>query len=198
MIFRLVGACFVASCLLTSQALAHGGVSVQENKCVMKIGPYLLSFTGYQPEKTYDKFCDDIPGSGRTVVVFDAEQSSAGANAAGAANSNDLRDMAIDFRVLRNVGQASDEDNMEQNTEVYMAPKKYPTGTLHFEHDFKNGNYIGLVSAKNDHGQVFVSRFPFAVGTTAGGALMVYGIGGVVAIGAIAGYFFYTRRKSAA
>lgn len=198
MMFRLIGAFFVASCMLASQAQAHGGVSVQENKCVMKIGPYLLSFTGYQPEKTYDKFCDDIPGSGRTVIVLDAEQSSAGANAAGEANSNDLRDMAIDFRVLRNVGQAGDEVNMEQNTEVYMPPKKYPTGTLHFEHNFKDGNYIGLVSAKNDHGQVFVSRFPFAVGQTMGNALIVYLVGGVIAIGAIAGYFFYKRSKSAA
>jgi len=198
-IIRLVGACCIGTGLLISQAQAHGGVAVVENKCVMKIGPYQLDFTGYQPENSLDKFCDDIPAVGRTVIVLDVEQGSAGSGAVGGPNSNDLRDMAIDLRILKNVGQARDEDNLEQNTVVYVGPKKYPTGTLHWEHNFiEKGNFIGLVSARDDHGQVFVSRFPFAVGQEANKILMEYIAGGVIVLGAGGGYFFYTRRRKPA
>jgi hypothetical protein len=194
-IFRILGASCIATLLLIAHADAHGGVSVQENKCIMKIGPYYLNFTGYQPQNTYSQFCDDIPDRGKTVIVLDAEQSSAGTGAKGAANSNDLRDMMIDFRVLRNVGQAKDEDDLAKNTEVYLQPKKYPSGTLTFQHDFEKGNFIGLVTATNDHGQVFVSRFPFAVGATGGNLIWAYVIGGVALAGA-AGAFFYFRRSA--
>jgi hypothetical protein len=48
---------------------------------------------------------------------------------------------------------------------AYFPPKKYPTGTLTFEHTFpENGKFIGIVTVENDHGQKFVSQFPFAVG----------------------------------
>lgn len=198
-IVRLVGACCVGITLFASQAFAHGGVAVVENKCVMKIGPYQLDFTGYQPDNSLEKFCDDIPQTGRTVIVLDVEQGSAGSGVAGGANSNDLRDMAIDLRVLRNVGQARDEDNLEQNTVVYVPPKKYPAGTLHWEHNFsEKGNFIGLVSAKDDHGQVFVSRFPFAVGQEGTKLLLEYIAGGVIVLGAGVGYFVYARRQKPA
>lgn len=193
--FRLAGAFCVATILFIAQAHAHGGVSVENNKCVMRIGPYFLSFTGYQPQNTNTQFCDDIPERGRTVIVLDAEQSSAGTGVVGAANSNDLRDMLIDFRVLKNVGQARDEDNMEQNTEVYLKPKKYPSGTLTFQHDFQQGNFIGLVTATDDHGRVFVSRFPFAVGETGAKLIWAWVIGGVAFAGA-AGYYFLVHRKA--
>lgn len=198
-IFRLMGACCVATCLLISQAQAHGGVSTVENKCVMKIGPYQLAFTGYQPENSIDKFCDDIPQTGKTVIVLDVEQGSAGSGAAENANSNDLRDMPIDLRILKNVGQARDEDDQEKNTVVYMPPKKYPAGTLHWEHTFnEKGNFIGLVTATNDHGQVFVSRFPFAVGDT-GNKFVIGGIVGVVLVaGAIAAFLYHRRGQKSA
>jgi hypothetical protein len=165
----------------------------------MKIGPYEMNFTGYQPQKTYGQYCDDVPDVGRTVIVLDVQQTDSSTNNVGAANSNDLRDMAIDLRVLRNVGQASDDVDVAKNTEVYIAPKKYPQGSLHFEHDFsKPGNFIGLVSAKDDHGQVFVSRFPFSVGEGANKALLGYGVGAIFLIGGVGAYFFYTRKPKSA
>jgi hypothetical protein len=199
MIIRFLGTCLVATGLLVSQAQAHGGVSVQDNKCIMKIGPYQMNFTGYQPDKSSGQFCDDIPEIGRTIVVLDAEQSDSSSNIVGAANNKDLRDMNIDFRVLRNVGQAKDEDDMDKNTEVYIPAKVYPTGTLHFEYNFaKAGNYIGLVAAKDVHGNNYVSRFPFAVGQAAGKEQTGYVIGGVVVVGLFAaGLVFMMRRKAA-
>jgi hypothetical protein len=71
---------------------------------------------------------------------------------------------------------------------AYFPPKKYPTGTLTFEHTFpENGKFIGIVTVENDHGQKFVSQFPFAVGQQVGKNLVLYGmilaalIGGVYA-----------------
>jgi hypothetical protein len=134
-----------------------------------------MTFTGYQPQKSREQFCDDIPDIGPTIIVLDAQQ-------------NELRDMTLDIRVLRNVGQKTDEENQEANTEIYVKPKKYNTGTLNFEYDFKTkGNFIGLVTARSDNGsKVYVSRFPFAVGETAGKDFTIYAfftVVGMVAFG---------------
>lgn len=189
----------MASGLSIAQAQAHGGVSVQDNRCLMKIGPYEMNFTGYQPQNTYGQYCDDVPDVGKTVIVLDVQQTDSSTNNVGAANSNDLRDMLIDLRVLHNVGQASDDVDLEKNTAIYIPPKKYPQGSLHFEHDFdKPGNFIGIVTAKNDHGQIFVSRFPFSVGEGANKALLGYGVGAVLLIAGIGAYFYYSKRRKPA
>lgn len=197
---KLLGACSIATGLLVSQAFAHGGVSVEGNQCIMRIGPYMMNFSGYQPDtQSYQQFCDDIPDVGRTVIVLDVEQLSGGSAIPGGVNLNDLRNMAIDFRVLRNVGQSSDDVDKEKNTEVYMPAKKYPGGTLHFEHNFKEkANYIGLVSATDDHGRTYVSRFPFAVGTAFGKEVIGAIVAGVALIGGVVGYLYYSRRKTTA
>ncbi|MBI3275489.1 MAG: hypothetical protein HYZ60_06015 [Methylocystis sp.] len=174
MITRFFVAFAVATVGLIAEAQAHGGVSSNDGQCIMKIGPDTMNFTGYQPLKSRDQFCDDIPDVGPTIVVLDAVQP-------------ELRDMALEIRILRNVGQANDNDNLDQNTETYVPPKKYRTGTLNFEYNFANkGNFIGLVKATGDDGREYVSRFPFSVGQTAGREMtvwIVFGALGVVGFG---------------
>jgi hypothetical protein len=147
----------MATLNVASEAEAHGGVIVEQGQCIMKIGPDTMTFTGYQPLKSREQFCDDIPDVGPTIIVLDAQQ-------------DELHDMMLEVRILRNVGQTDDNENFEANTEVYVAPKNYRTGTLNFEYNFPNkGNFIGLVKASNESGtKEYVSRFPFAVGETAG------------------------------
>jgi hypothetical protein len=175
MIKQLFVATAMATLGLVAEAQAHGGVSLDQGQCIMKIGPDTMSFTGYQPLKSREQFCDDIPDVGPTIIVLDAQQ-------------DELRDMALEIRILRDVGQKDDNENLEQNTEVYVAPKKYRTGTLNFEYNFsQKGKFIGLVRAKSDDGKKdYVSRFPFSVGETAGrditvavffGALALVGFG---------------------
>jgi hypothetical protein len=156
MFARFLVASIIATAFLTSQAEAHGGVSIDQGQCKMKIGPDEMNFTGYQPLKSREQFCDDIPDVGPTIIVLDAVQ-------------DELRDMNLEIRILRDVGQRSDEVNLEQNTETYVPPKKYRTGTLNFEYNFaEKGKFIGLVKASSDDGaKVYVSRFPFSVGETA-------------------------------
>lgn len=194
-----MGAACLATGLLVAQAHAHGGVSSAENKCVMKIGPYQLAFTGYQPDNSIEKFCDDIPQTGRTVIVLDVEQGSAGSGNADVANSNDLRDMKIDLRILKNVGQASDDVDQEKNTLIYRTPQKYPTGTIQWNYNFgEPGNFIGIVTATNDHGQVFVSRFPFAVGEGQNKVYIGVGVGAVLLAGAAAAFLYHRSKQKAA
>ncbi|HXY57865.1 MAG TPA: hypothetical protein VEH76_04710 [Methylocystis sp.] len=159
---KFVAVVIAATLGAAGNAYAHGGVSIQEGQCIMKIGPDQMTFTGYQPIKSREQFCDDIPDVGPTIIVLDAQQ-------------DELRDMALEMRILRNVGQKDDSENMEANTEYYVPPKKYKTGTLNFEYNFANkGNYIGLVKARNDDGsKEYVSRFPFAVGQTASNDLTI-------------------------
>ena len=170
--WRFLAVLAAATMGAAGEASAHGGVSLDQGQCVMKIGPDTMSFTGYQPLKSREQFCDDIPDVGPTIIVLDAQQ-------------DELRDMALEIRILRNVGQKDDSENMENNTEYYVPPKKYKTGTLNFEYNFaQQGNFIGLVKARSDDGsKEYVSRFPFAVGQTAGKDMTIAIFGGVLALG---------------
>ena len=156
----------------------------------MKIGPDTMTFTGYQPQKSREQFCDDIPDVGSTIIVLDAQQ-------------DELRDMALEIRILRNVGQKDDSENMDVNTEIYVAPKKYKTGTLNFDYDFKQqGNFIGLVKARSDDGtKEYISRFPFAVGETANKnfyTAVVLGAAGLVGFGLYYKHAFIDKKKPSA
>ena len=133
--------------LLSQPASSHGGVSMENDVCRLRLGPYLMHFTGYQPEATGSKeFCEDIPETGKTVVVLDAFDQA-------------LRDIPIEVRIVRDTGDSS---NLEAITAVHLQPKIYPSGSIALEHTFdKAGKFIGLVTA-GAKGE-YVSRFPFSV-----------------------------------
>lgn len=173
-----------------AQAHAHGDVGSDQGQCLMKIGPDTMSFTGYQPLKSREQFCDDIPDAGPTIITLDAQQ-------------DELRDMLLEMRVLRDVGQKDDSENLEANTEYYSPPKKYKTGTLTFDHNFQNeGKYIGIVKARSDDGsKEYVARFPFSVGLTASRDITVFivlGTAAAVAFGLWYRHTLHSKGKPAA
>lgn len=131
-------------------AAAHGGLSMDDDKCKLRIGPYFMHFTGYQPEATSEKeFCEDIPAAGHTVVVLDAVD-------------NALREMPLEVRIIRDTG---DERNLDAITIFRVPPKIYPSGSVSFEHFFDQpGKFVGLVTVTDSKQQQHLSRFPFAVG----------------------------------
>jgi hypothetical protein len=93
--------------------------------------------------------------------------------------------------------ELSSRDVLDPVTIVYVPPKKYPTGTLTFEHTFPEvGKFIGLVTVTNDHGQKWVSQFPFSVGQPAGKTYAVYGILGALVLAALYGFWRYSRKGS--
>ncbi|MGJ0508615.1 MAG: hypothetical protein ACR652_16115 [Methylocystis sp.] len=184
---RFLVAMTLATVGWTVQAHAHGDVGSNQGQCLMKIGPDTMSFTGYQPLKSREQFCDDIPDAGPTIITLDAQQ-------------DELREMNLEMRVLRDVGQKDDNENLEANTEYFSPPKKYKTGTLTFDHNFATeGKYIGIVKAKSDDGsKEYVARFPFSVGLTASKELttfLVLGAAGAVAFGLWYKHFILDKKK---
>src|SRR6202045_1265828 len=176
MIIRGLAAWLLATVLLTSAAYAHGGVGVVDNRCVLRIGPDLMFFTGYQPQNSREEFCDDIPRTGQTVVALDMQDS-------------ELRDMLTEIRLIKDEGNHTTMNGLPFLTDAelgspqvldpvtitHVLPKKYPTGTLTFEHTFpETGKFIGIVTVKNAHGQTYVSQFPFSVGKGFGNSMGIY------------------------
>jgi hypothetical protein len=196
---RAVLAGCLAAVLFSSAAYAHGGVGMQDNRCVLRIGPDLMFFTGYQPESSREEFCDDIPSTGKTVVALDMQD-------------DELRDMLTEIRIIKDDGshtqlnglpyltdaELANKAQLDSVSVIYLPPKKYPTGTLTFSHDFpETGKFIGIVTVKNDHGQTYVSQFPFSVGQPAGKTYAVYGILGALVAAALYGFWQYSRKHSA-
>jgi len=176
MMMRGLAAWLLATVLLTSAAHAHGGVGMVDNRCVLRIGPDIMFFTGYQPQNSREEFCDDVPNTGQTVVALDMQE-------------NELRDMLTEIRIIQDDGthtrmnglpvlsdaELGSREIMDPVTIAYFPPKKYPTGTLTFEHTFpEKGKFIGIVTVVNDHGQQFISQFPFSVGTSTARSAVIY------------------------
>lgn len=151
---RLAGALVALGCLASPASVrAHGAIRVEQSACVLKIGPDFMYFTGYQPGVSQEKFCEDIPATGDAIFVLDYAQ-------------DELRAMKADFRIIRRAG-AADEDaaQLAALTVAYLPPKAYPSGTLNFEHMFKEaGEFVGIVTVDGPNGEHWVSRFPFSVG----------------------------------
>ena len=176
MITRGLAAWLLAMVLSVSAAHAHGGVGMVDKRCVLRIGPDIMFFTGYQPQLSRDEFCDDIPSAGQMVVTLDMQEP-------------ELRDMLTEIRLIKDEGNHTTMNGLPFLTDAelgspqvldpvtitHVLPKTYPTGTLTFEHTFpETGKFIGIVTVKNGHGQTYVSQFPFSVGVGFGKSIGIY------------------------
>jgi hypothetical protein len=151
--------CFGAALLLLSllavsvPAAAHGRLGAAEGRCRLFIGPDTMTFTGYLPDASKNEFCEDIPDIGHTIIALDAEQ-------------DELREMPVEIRIVKDVGGEEKENaDLEAVTVAYRPPRTYPSGTINFEHNFPDAGYfVGIVTVTGEHGERWVSRFPFSVG----------------------------------
>lgn len=177
--------------LSPSLVCAHGGVSIEEDKCIMKISNMTAHFTGYQPEvRATQQFCEDIPELGRAIIVIDYI-------------SPELRQMSVEVRVLKDVknreaaGRYQDlgtQQEIDAATVVKMPPTIYPRGTITFDHQFDQpGWYIGMLTATDPKTGVSQhSVFPFKVGVPQYGRYVIaflfsFGLAGLA--------YFLTSRK---
>ena len=140
---------------------------MEDDSCIMQIGPYRAHFTGYQPAaRASQEFCEDIPVVGDAIIVLDFLDSA-------------LRDMDVAFQVVLNrTGRGVDagwEDIAEGDAitaERYFAhpTAQYPNGSLNVELGFTNADdFIGVVQAHDPAtGRDYVSVFPFSVGKSGG------------------------------
>lgn len=147
----------------SAAALGHGGVSMEDDVCLIKIGPYTAHFTGYLPqERASQEFCEDIPIATKAIFVIDFI-------------SDELRVMDIDFRIVRdvkNIGRKAIYEDLggpeavEKATVFYEEPKSYRAGTISVRYPFaENGGYVGIIEARHQAtGLSYRSVFPFYVG----------------------------------
>lgn len=155
----------VLACLLVwcQKVIAHGGVAMEDDICVIKIGFLKAHFTGYQPQSSgSEEFCEDIPEVAKSIFVIDYLH-------------DYLKEMQVDFRILRDVNNlgiyAKWDDivrlnDIESDTVFYQPPIKQPGGVLTIEYDFQQaGGYIGIVSAKHPSKETtYYAVFYFQVG----------------------------------
>lgn len=162
--------------LSSTGAQAHGGVKLEQDECVMQLGPNTLHFIGYQRSGEEQEFCQDIAQTGPTVIALSAV-------------SPELRDMAIGVRIVKDVSAANEKADLDAVTVVNMEPKVYRNGILTLEHNFKDaGHYVALVTVRDDLGNEWTTRFPFGVGLyTFWGMIeyILYGVGFASLLGAM-------------
>ncbi len=161
----LLAACWLG---LSSPPLrAHGGVVLEEDICVIKMGFLSAHFTIYQPEtRASEEFCEDIPDVTQTVFVMEYLHSS-------------LKEMPLDFRIIRDVtgvgvfAQWEDiaaVEDLDAATVFYEPAAVRDEAVFTVEHRFDEpGWYIGIVTTTYpDTGRTYETVFPFEVGTNWG------------------------------
>lgn len=152
LLFTALVACGLASAPARAQIKAE-----HPRNCVMSVGPTQMMFSAFQENKTDEIFCQHIPTTGETMLIIDARQP-------------ELRDMNIEVRVLRNVGQKDWRDDLDVNTVAVLPAGKYlqKKGSLSFNHAFgEEGEYIAVVRAMSEDGlKEYVGQYIFTVGDT--------------------------------
>lgn len=158
-----------------SSAFAHGGVKLEQDTCVVTVGPVTVHFIGYQRKGEPEEFCNDIAQTGPTVIALSAMESGRLPDsyivqnqtpaAAPTTPAVDLREIAIGVRIVKAVGEEKEKADVGAATEFYAPPKIYRNATLTFEHDFKDaGTYVAIITVADSKGNEWSSRFPFTVG----------------------------------
>ncbi len=157
---------------------------LDKNFCILKLGPYGMHLTEYQPDLSdRQELCGDIPSVGRTVVVLDFIE-------------GELRSLPVEIRVIKDTGS---EQDLQAITVVHVPPKVYSGGFINFEHIFNQpGKFIGVVTVggKEEH----VARFPISVGESGVVSHLMHYMMVIVPVAAIAGgaaifFFLRSRRK---
>jgi len=148
---------------LCYDAYAHGGVFLEKDICVIKIGFFKAHFTIYQPRiSRHKEFCEDIPNVTESVFVIEYLHDS-------------LRKVPVDFRIIEDVQDFGRfvtwedleiVDDLNRGTVFYQPPLVRPNGVFLALHSFeKKGNYIGIMTAKHPtNDDTYTAVFPFQVG----------------------------------
>jgi hypothetical protein len=178
---------YVATTVPTPVAHGRASAASDQENCMARIGPSFVQFSVYQARAPRARYCKDVPDVGLATIVIDQADA-------------ELREMTTDVRIIKDIGGgagvvgatelSSDAvvapEALDPVTEKHLLPKLYPTGIIEFAHTFTSpGRYLAMVTAKNEHGQVFVSEFPFRVGQSGHAAFLLWGGSATAFIAAI-------------
>jgi len=78
------------------KAGARGALTLNQDVCLLYIGPDYAYFSAYDPEKPRKRYCEEAPSTGVTVFAIDFAQ-------------EEMREMKVAFRLLRDVGEGADQ-----------------------------------------------------------------------------------------
>jgi hypothetical protein len=182
-LLKPVVVCFVMLALgVPLSAQAQHFHELDKNFCILKLGPYGMHLTEYQPDTSASReLCGDVPAIGRTVLVLDYIE-------------GELRSLPVEVRVIKDTGS---EQDLQANTVLHLPAKVYPGGFINFEYNFTQpGNFIGVVTVggKEQH----VARFPISVGEGGVVSHLMHYMMVIVPVAAIAGgaaIFFFLRGR---
>ena len=154
-------------------AIAHGGVGMEDDKCVINIGFLQAHFIGYQQtDDGSQEFCEDIPKVANSIFVIDYQH-------------DYLKEMLVDFRIVNDVNKIGkfaqwDDiavfENIEQQTIFYLPAAVHADGVLKADYDFKQaGGYIGVVTAMHPEKEdTYRAVFYFHVGGSDYGYIPIF------------------------
>jgi hypothetical protein len=177
----IAAAAFAGLAFFAAPVSAHGRLGAAEGRCRLYVGPDWMNFTGYLPDASKNEFCEDIPSTGHMIMALDTEQP-------------ELREMPIEIRIVKDVGGPTAESaDLGAVTVAHRDARLYPTGTINFEHEFKEpGYFVGIVTVKGGHGEEWVSRFPFSVGKSYMRDMPAYVL---LTLGVLFGCWIYMRHR---
>ena len=147
-------------------AFPHGGVVLEEDICLIKVGFYQAHFTVFQPEsRQHEQFCEDLPDIGESIFVLEYLH-------------DGLENLEVDFRIIENTtgnGSFANKedvdrlDDIEAVTVFYQPPLKNPD-VFAVLHEFdQEGEFIGVVTARDENtSKIYTAVFPFETGFTGG------------------------------
>jgi hypothetical protein len=116
-------------------AVAHGGVSGEDDPCLRQVGERVVHFNAYQPQyQLKDQYCTDIPKEGDTFLVVDLVDPA-------------LRNELVGMRVVRENGSAATEDQIVAD----IRPSTHPDGILRGEVKLEEGLYTVTIAAEKQN-----------------------------------------------
>lgn len=138
---------------------AHGGVGMDIDPCVERVGPYLVHFSAYQfQDYATEEFCRRVPKTGDAVLVIDLIDPQ-------------LRNKPAALRIV----QAP--DSTAPRVLLDIPPKLYPNGVVNAAVTFEApGTYAALMTVDGVDGAV---RFPIRVAAFSN--LLLFLIAGILA-----------------
>ena len=150
--------------VFSSNIHSHGGVVLDEDICLIKVGFFQAHFTVFQPQtKGHEQFCEDLPDIGESIFVLEYLH-------------DGLEKMHVDFRIIENLtgnGPFTNKADVELIDDVdaitvFYQPALQNPDVFAVLHDFQEeGEFIGIITAKHpENAKIYTAVFPFEAGFT--------------------------------